>query len=78
MGCGCGKPRRPRAEQMKLDHAAMELLRRIPGASWVFDGEALRVVTPRNPAPRLEEEYGDPADAVRYWAYPPSDGGGSP
>ena len=69
MGCrGCGKTRREAKEARRnLDHAALEALRQErPGSLWVFDGEVLRRVAPGESADL--ERYGDPADAIRYWA----------
>lgn len=71
MGCsGCGKSKRSQLhEKKKRDHEAMEKLRSISygDATWAFDGSALILVRPGDNVPKMER-YGDPADAINYWA----------
>ena len=71
MGCsGCGKSKRTqRNERRQKDHAAMEKLRSISygDSTWYFNGEALVLVKPGENVPQMER-YGDPADAINYWA----------
>ncbi len=71
MGCeGCAKKKRAQeARVRKRDHDALQVLRQLrePGAAWEFDGTTLRLVRPGD-NPMQEERYGDPADAIIYWA----------